>query len=228
MVLCRALLCTTLGWSELTRTDFLLTVTENHKIAHNGRKIRPVTPVLGPESLWEVAFQLPEQKRSGWVPSGAAFPCTERYAVLRASSSLPFLLDPFFSCGVSHGAVGALAAPRERGWGRGRYHPQRAAPCLGRSGMWIAAARLSPWHITPLNPEPRSPRGWGFGQARTVCFPRFFHGALFPGKALAGKLGGGKDEADLNPRSSYSWPKAVEAALSYISGAHCSCTTFRG
>lgn len=35
---------------------------------------------------------------------------------------------------------------------------------------------------------------------------------FFSGKALAHKLGGGEDEADLNPQSSYSWLKAVCAA----------------
>lgn len=74
MVWFRAFLCSTLGWSELTRTDFLLTVTENHKIAHNGRKIRPLMPVLGPESLWEALFQLQEQKQSMWVPSRPGLP----------------------------------------------------------------------------------------------------------------------------------------------------------
>lgn len=44
-------------WSEFTRSDFLLTVTGNHKIGHNGRKMRPLTPMLGPEWLWEVLLQ---------------------------------------------------------------------------------------------------------------------------------------------------------------------------
>lgn len=50
-------------------TDLLLTVTENHKFAHSRRKIRPLRPVPGPESLWEALFQLPKQEQIMWVPS---------------------------------------------------------------------------------------------------------------------------------------------------------------